>query len=173
MRDDHLFRILGAAAILGGGLRMGSSFIPWDGSAAIEALAFAIDVSLLFGLMGVYLADRARLGAAGFMSFAVSEAGIASIVGPDGMVLGLDTYQLGVLVIAFGLFAFGVVMLVRRAGSALAALLWIGAPGASVAGTLINQPEAGFATGGVLFGAGFVAAGVRLVSPGDRVEQSA
>lgn len=176
MDDRVLFRVLGAAGILGGGLRIGTSFLPWeawDGSDAIESLAFAIDIFLMFGLIGTYLSVRAQVGWFGFAAFAVALSGIASIVGPDGMMFGVNTYQLGVLIIVAGLAAFSVALLVRRAGSALAAALWIASPAVAIASTVVNQPENGFWLGGLLFGAGFVAAGWRLVSPGNRVEQAA
>lgn len=173
MDDRILLRVLGAAAIVGGVLRTGSTFIPWDGSDAIETLAFVIDVCLLFGLIGVYLSVRAQVGWFGFAAFAVALTGIASIVGPDGMMFGMNTYQLGVLVIVAGLAAFSIAMLVRRAGSALAAVLWIASPAVAIASTMANQPENGFSFGGILFGLGFVVAGLRLVSPGNRVEQAA
>lgn len=173
MNDARLTQVLGVFAVLGGLLRIGSTFIPWDGSDAIETLAFAIDVCLLFGLIGVYLSVRAQVGWFGFASFAVALTGIASVVGPDGMMFGINTYQLGVLIIVAGLAAFSIAMLVRRAGSALAAALWIASPIVAIASTAANQPENGFSLGGILFGLGFVVAGLRLVSPGNRVEQAA
>lgn len=164
MNDVVLFRILGAAAVLGGALRIVSAFVPWEQNVAwLEAFYFVIDVALLFGLMGIYFVHRERLGLAGFAAFAVAETGIASIVGPDGMAFGLDAYQLGVFAISFGLTAFGVVMLIKRAGSAVAAGCWILSLLVGLGATVSNQPEAGFVAGGVLFGAGFVIAGAALV----------
>jgi hypothetical protein len=173
MTDARLLQVLGAFAVLGGVLRTGSTFIPWDGSDAIETLAFVIDVCLLFGLIGVYLSVRAQVGWFGFAAFAVALTGIASIVGPDGMMFGINTYQLGTLIIVAGLVAFSIAMLVRRAGSRLAAVLWIASPIVAIASTMANQPENGFSLGGILFGLGFVVAGLRLVSPGNRAEQAA
>jgi hypothetical protein len=170
MKDEHLFRVLGGAAILGGVLRIGSSFIPWDGSAQIEALAFVIDVSLLFGLMGIYLAARERLGWFGLVAFVLAETGIASIIGPDTTSFGIDTYQAGVVVISVGLALLGFAMLLARAGFTLSALCWIASLIVGVAGGFVGQGAAGFLVGGILFGLGFVAAGLRLVSPGYRVE---
>jgi len=164
MGEQTLFRILGGAAVLGGVLRIVSAFVPWEQNLAwLEAFYFVIDVALLFGLMGVYFAERARLGFAGFAAFALAETGIGSIVGPDGMAFGLDVYQLGVFAISIGLAILGMVMLVTRAGSALAASCWILSLVVGLAATFANQPEAGFVAGGILFGVGFVVAGVALV----------
>lgn len=172
MRDEQLLRVLGAAAILGGALRTGSSFIPWDGSAGIEALALVIDVALLFGLMGIYLGVRGRVGWFGLAAFALAETGVASIVGPDTQAFGIDTYQAGVVAISVGLAALGVAMLLTRAGFAVTSICWIASLIVGVAGGAIGQGALGILVGGILFGLGFVAAGLRLVSPSDRVEQA-
>lgn len=162
MKDEQLFRVLGGAAILGGVLRIGSSFILWDGSAQIEALAFVIDVSLLFGSMGIYLAAREGLGRFGFAAFAVAETGIASIIGPDTQAFGIDTYLAGVHAIAVGLALLGLAMLLRRAGSSIAALCWIASLVVGVGGGAAGQAELGIFAGGILFGLGFVSGGVAV-----------
>lgn len=165
MKDARLLQVLGSAAIVGGALRTISAFIPWDASnPKIEALAFAVDVSVLFGLMGVYFAHRERLGWLGFGAFALAETGIASIVGPDTVSFGIDTYQAGVHAIAIGLALLGIQMLVRRAGPTAAAICWILSPVVALSGGAIGQGELGFFLGGLLFALGFVAAGVSLVT---------
>jgi hypothetical protein len=166
MSDAALLRVLGWAAILGGALRIASAFIPWAPAQAwLEILYLAIDVFLLFGLMGVYLAHRDRVGVIGFVAFAIAETGIASIVGPDGVVpaYGIDTYQLGVLVIAVGLTFFAIVQVVARAGPPWAPLCWVASMIVGVGGSFGGNPEIGFLIGGVLFGAGFVLAGLTLM----------
>lgn len=172
MRDEQLLKVLGSVAILGGALRTGSSFIPWDGSAQIEALAFVIDVALLFGLMGIYLAVREQVGWFGFAAFALAETGVASIVGPDAQAFGIDTYQAGVVAISVGLAALGLAMLLTRAGFAVTSICWITSLIVGASGGAIEQATLGILVGGILFGLGFVAAGLRLVSPGNRVEQT-
>lgn len=166
MNDARLFQVLGVFAVLGGVLRTVSAFIPWDASdPKIEALAFAIDVALLFGLMGVYFAHRERLGWVGFGAFVLAETGIASIIGPDTVAFGIDTYLAGVHAIAIGLALFGVVMLLRRAGPVAPAICWIASLSAGAGGGTIGQGELGFLLGGILFALGFVAAGISLVMP--------
>jgi hypothetical protein len=164
MSDALLLRILGVAACLGGLLRIGAAFIPWAPDVAwLEALALAIDVLLLFGLMGAYLAYRAQLGVFGFIAFVIAEAGIASIVGPDSVAFGIDTYQAGVLTITLGLTLFAIQLLVTRAGPMWAPLAWIASAAIGVGVTAGGYPALGFHFGGVLFGLGFVLAGVALV----------
>ena len=164
MSDVALLRILGIAAVLGGLLRIGSAFVPWAPDVAwLEALYLVIDVLLLFGLMGVYFAYRALIGVFGFIAFVIAEGGIASIVGPDTVAFGIDTYQAGVLVITAGLTLFAIQLLVTRAGPMWAPLAWIASAVIGVGVTAGGNPALGFHLGGVLFGLGFVLAGVAMV----------
>lgn len=167
MRDGSLLRVLSSAAVLGGALRIGSAFIPWTPNVAwLEAFYLVIDVLLLFGLMGFYFAHRARLGVFGFIAFVVAESGIAAILGPDGVAFGVDVYATGVLVITIGLTLLSLATLITRAAPWWIAACWIGSTLAGVGGSLTGQAELGFFAGGILFGLGFVAAGMaQLRSP--------
>lgn len=168
MNDLTLLRLGGLAAISAGVLRAGSSFIPWEANnPELEGLAFAIDVLLLFGFMAIYLGDRARLGFAGLVAFVLTEVGIASIVGPDTVAFGIDTYQAGAALISISLALFALVMLITRAGSQLAAVFWILSAVAGVGGTLTGQAAVGIPVAGAFFGIGFVAAGAALLSKRD------
>ena len=174
MTDARLFRFAGLAAILAGMLRVGTSFLTWDSTVAWqEGLAAGIDVLLLFGLMGIYLAQRTALGWVGLAAFVAAEAGIGSIIGPDTVSFGIDTYQAGVAVISIGLAALSLMMLVKRAGSTAAAMCWIASLSVGLGGGFVGQGAFGFFVGGILFGLGFVAAGWDLISPRNRVEQAA
>ena len=78
MIDDRaLYRLAGFAAVAGGLLRIGTSFLVWDSTLVWqEALADGIDVLLLFGFMGIYLARRTALGWAGLAAFVLAAPGI-------------------------------------------------------------------------------------------------
>ncbi len=170
MDDRILLRTLGASAIVGGALRIASAFVPWSPDVWwLELLYLAVDVLLLFGLMGIYFAYRARIGVFGFIAFAVAETGIASIVGPDTVAFGIDTYMTGVVVITAGLTLFAIQLLLTRAGPPWAPLCWVASTIIGVGATAGGAPALGFFAGGVLFGLGFVAAGVaafRTATPG-------
>ena len=164
MSDTALLRVLGAFAVAAGMLRIGSAFIPWAPDVLwLELFYLAIDLMLLFGLMGVYFAYRARIGILGFVSFLIAEAGIASIVGPDTVAFGIDTYYAGVLVITAGLTLFAIQLLLTRAGPPWAALCWIGSAVVGIGATAGGSPSLGFVAGGILFGLGFVSAGVAML----------
>lgn len=169
MNDARLLQVLGASAVLGGVLRAGSAFIPWDiwgSDPRVEVLSIVIDVALLFGLMGVYFAERARLGWFGFAAFALAEAGIASIIGPDTVAFGINTYLAGVHAISIGLALFGAQMLLKRAGTAAAAVCWILSLAVGAGGGVVGQGELGFFLGGILLALGFAFAGMDLLRGG-------
>lgn len=165
MNDARLFRVLGAAAVVGGVLRAGSAFIPWNlwgTDPRVEVLSIVIDVALLFGLMGVFFAARERLGWFGFAAFVLAGTGIASIIGPDSVAFGVDTYLAGVHAISIGLALLGVQMLLKRVDAA-AAVCWIASLVIGAGGGAIGQGELGFLLGGILFALGFVFAGLELL----------
>lgn len=170
MDERSLLRALGVAAIVGGVLRIGSAFVPWEPNVLVlELLYFVIDAMLLFGLMGAYLAARARIGVFGFVAFAIAEIGIAAIVGPDTTAFSVDIYQIAVLVITAGLTLFAIQLLVTRAGPWWAPGCWIASTVVGVGATAGGAPGLGFMAGGVLFGLGFVAAGVAMLRPSGAV----
>ncbi|MDZ4741594.1 MAG: hypothetical protein SGJ03_17085 [Alphaproteobacteria bacterium] len=165
MNDSILVRLLGASAIIGGAARIASAFGTWGlGALKLEVFYFGIDVALLFGLMGIYFAASERLGFFGFFTFVIAATGIASIVGPDTKVFGIDTYQVGVAAISLGLCLLGLWMLIQRAGSSLAGMCWVASTIVGVGGMYAGESEFGFFAGGILFGLGFVAGGVALFS---------
>ncbi|MCE9521977.1 MAG: hypothetical protein K8S25_06030 [Alphaproteobacteria bacterium] len=166
MNDGAVFRLLGVAAVAGGVLRVASAFVPWaPGVWWLELLYLAVDLSLLFGLMGVYFAYRAKVGLFGLAAFAIAEAGIASIVGPDSVAFGIDTYLMGVHIITVGLTLFAIQLLVTRAGPWVAPVWWIGSAVFGAGAVVAGNPEIGFMVGGIMFGLGFVAAGLDFLRP--------
>ncbi|MGE0740974.1 MAG: hypothetical protein AB7O98_06490 [Hyphomonadaceae bacterium] len=164
MRADILFRLAGWAAILGGALRIFAVF-PWTSDPiSLEWLYTGIDVLLLFGLIGIYLAHAGALGFLGLASFAVGVAALSFIGGPDADPFGFSTYQEGATVLALALVGLSLAWL--RAG---VRPLW--APGAWFASVIAAGvlamlpaplPSYGLGAAGALFGAGFMLAGLDL-----------
>lgn len=159
-RTAGLARIGALAAIVGGALRIVSSFIPYEAnSAPLEALYGVIDVCFVFGLIAVYIASAEAVGMIGLAAFLVALTGVASIVGPDTQAFGIDFYRVGALVFVIGLAGLSVQLLRARA-MAISALLWIGTLAASLASAVAPQA---FMAAGLLLGAGFVLAGVEML----------
>lgn len=162
MSSRRLMRMAGAAAILGGGARIVASFIPWSpDQPALEALYAAIDMLLLLGLVGLYARKAAVMGAPGLVAFVVAVCAFSLIGGPDADPFGFSTYQVGAAVLALAMALLGAVALVRRALPVWAPLGWIAG---LFVGLLAGAAGSwAFAAAGVLFGAGFVAAGIELI----------
>ena len=124
-RTAGLVRAGAMAAVVGGALRIVSTFIPYEpNSPGLEALYGVIDLGLMFGLVAVYIASAEAIGMAGLALFLVALAGVASIVGPDAPAFGIDFYRAGALVFVAGLAGLSVQLL--RAGlMRMSAALWL------------------------------------------------
>lgn len=159
----RLLSYLGAlAAIAGGAPRVISSFIPYEeGNIQLEIFYGLIDLCLLFGLLAVYLRVAERLGWLGFVGSVIAVTGLASIVGPDVTLWGVDLYQLGAAILMVGLASLAATMLWVGVMK-YAALCWLAAFTAGIFSILSGSPFA-FAVAGMLFGVGFVSAGVTLI----------
>lgn len=165
MLPDQLYRAAGAAALAGGLLRIMAAFpLPTD-AASLEWLYAAIDVLLLFGVIGIYLSRAPRLGYLGFASFVVAVAALSFIGGPDSDPFGFSTYQEGATTLAIAMVGLSLAWV--RAGERPwgAPLLWFAS--IVIAGVLALLPSPlpayGLSAAGVLFGAGFAAAGLELM----------
>ena len=159
-RAAGLVRFGAGAAVVGGALRIVSTFIPYEAnSAGLEALYCIIDVGLLFGLIAVYSANAEAVGMAGLAAFFVGMTGVASIVGPDSTAFGIDFYRIGALVFVTGLAGLSVQLLRARAMT-LTAWLWIATFVASLASAAVPQA---FTLAGLCIGAGYLAAGLGLM----------
>ena len=156
---------LGAAtAVLGGGLRVATTFVPYaPHSAWLEALYAVADIGMLFGLIGVYLAVADQVGRLGLGAFAVALTGVASIVGPDATEFGVDFFQLGSAVFVLGLAGMAVLML-RGGVLKVAAGFWLLSALAAIVGAAAAMPIA-IAMAGFGVGAGFLAAGLGVLQP--------
>lgn len=146
-------------------LRIFASFPLTQDRVTLEWLYTTIDVLLLFGLMGVYLARASRLGFLGLASFGVAVAALSFIGGPDADPFGFSTYQEGAA--AFAIAMVGHSLAWVRAGERpiAAPLCWFASVIAAGVVALLPPPlpDYGLTVAGVLFGAGFALAGLDLL----------
>ncbi|MGD9981743.1 MAG: hypothetical protein AB7H66_03075 [Hyphomonadaceae bacterium] len=167
MNSDALFKLSGAAAIAGGLLRVVSSVSWTDDAVTLEWLYTAIDVLLLFGLIGIYLARAERLGFLGLAGFGVAVASLSFIGGPDADPFGFNTYEQGAAALAIAMVGLSIAWVRAREKPISPALCWFGS--VICAGVLNLMPPLatyGFMLAGALFGLGFALAGVALLRPG-------
>jgi hypothetical protein len=103
LTDRTLIRIGAAFALAAGTLRLPASFIdPDSDGAAIDALYYAIDISLLFAVITAYVAiasSRTRLGSLGF---AIAAAGAGLLIGPEPTDASVDYYAIGASAVTIG-----------------------------------------------------------------------
>lgn len=161
-----LYRLAGMAALSGGLLRVASAFPLTQDAVTLEWLYTGIDILLLFGLIGIYLARAERLGFLGLASFMVAVAALSFIGGPDADPFGFSTYEQGAAALAIALV--GLSMAWVRAGERPwgPPICWFAS--VIVAGVLAYIPPLsgyGMPAAGALFGLGFVLASLPLLQP--------
>jgi hypothetical protein len=159
---NGLIRLGGYGAIAGGALRLIAALIPYTvQSAGLELLYGVIDAGLLLGLIAVYLVVAERVGKVGLVAFSVTMLALASILGPEAPMFGVDFYYAGSAVFSFGLAAFAI-QLVRRSLFVVPAWLWIAS---AVVGAGLSAVGSAFAftIAGVVLASGFVVAGWMLM----------
>jgi len=166
MNYSALYRLSGAAAVAGGVLRVASAFPVTQDPVTLEWLYTAIDVLLLFGLMGIYLARAEKLGFLGLASFGVAVAALSFIGGPDADPFGFSTYEQGAYTLAIAMVGLSLAWVRAGERPLVGPLCWFGS--AIAGGVLALVPALsgyGFMAAGVLFGLGFALAGIPLLKP--------
>jgi hypothetical protein len=149
-------------ALVGGLLRIVSAFIPYVAQKpGLEALYFVIDFGFLFGTIAIYLAHADSLGRAGLAAFVISTIGIASIVGPDAEMFGINFYDTGTALFTIGL-VFLSLLFIRKGLLVIAAALWLSAFACGLLSIVFNSALA-FQLGGAALGGGFLAAAVSML----------
>lgn len=164
MNYATLFRVSGAAALAGGALRIFAAFPATQDAVTLEWLYTGIDVLLLLGLMGIYLARAERLGYLGLASFGIAVAALSFIGGPDADPFGFSTYEQGATTLAIAMVGLSIAWLQRGERPILAPLCWFGSVVAVGLFAMIPPlAQYGLPAAGVLFGLGFALAGWDLV----------
>jgi len=108
-----LFRSSGAAAVAGGALRIAEPLLRRALTASSLSFAyFAIDVLLLFGIIGWYGWRADKLGIAGLAGFATGVAGILII--RSASLFGTAGYQIGAAALLLGLAIMNTPALIWR-----------------------------------------------------------
>jgi drug/metabolite transporter (DMT)-like permease len=165
MSTTTLIRLGGLAAIGAGVLRIISSFIPYsEGNTALEILYLIIDSLILLALLGVYGYLHSRIGKVGFIGFLLALLGTAIIVGPDGKIGTVDMYTVGSLMLSIGLALLALVSWKRQQLPRSASLCWLVSTIVGIGGYSVGLTSS-FVMAGVMFGLGFVTAGVKLLNP--------
>ncbi len=164
MTKIEVIRSLGVLGILAGGGRLVVSYVPeLQNDTVREALYLLIDLGLLFGLTGFFLAVATAVGRLGFLGYLVGASGIALISGPDGMFMGRDIYQAGSLVIGAGLVLLSVSLFLKGV-QVLPGVFWVLAVISGLIGPYLDYGTAAEMLTGTFFGLGFLVAGLVAVT---------
>lgn len=164
MNQRALRQSSGLAAVAGGALRVGAA-LPWTAEPiAMEWLYTAIDILLLFGLMGIYLTRAPRLGLLGFAAFVIAVSALSFIGGPDADPFGFSTYEQGAAVLAIAMVGLSLAWLRAGETGRAAPICWFASVIVVGVLNLLPQPlpQYGLPAAGALFGLGFVLAGLDL-----------
>jgi hypothetical protein len=157
-----VLRACGLSAIAGGALRIADSFTATALSAGtLAVLYFVTDVLLLAGIAGLWLTRRASLGRAGAAGLAIFVIGILMI---RAAAFGIGNYQLGATIALAGLNAHALETLWMRSAAPWAPILWLVSLACGLTGTAGVAAATMTALAGVAFGAGFVAAGIEVLT---------
>lgn len=160
MDDRALLRIAAVMGVAGGALRVADALLTGHfAGAKLEPVYFLTDVFFLGGLLGLYLPRRAALGWAGLVSFAAAAIGFLFI--RSASLFGGAGYILGAPIVLFGTTALGVLLAINGS-QRVAAGIWLGAFAVAIAGSCCMPQVREFDAAGILYGFGFMAAGIAL-----------
>lgn len=159
-----MWKTFAVFALLGGVLEMLAAVLsPWLGSQRLDPLYVAIDLCLVFAVLGLYLPEHTRLGRFGVVGFCLTLGGFALIAGPEAPLLGVGVYWIGKPVVGLGILLLAGVLWQRhpqqrRVCSLLLASVLVGA--VAMLGVL---PVILTSASGLLLGAGFCLQGWRQI----------
>ena len=170
MPRETLLRLAALAAILGGIARGVDSFAFEFMDYRDSAILFlATDIALMLSLFGIYGLIAGKAGWLGLGGFVIAFVGFVMVRSAGD---NIDSYVQGATVVAIGMAIFGVAILVARAMSPIAPVLWIVALAAGVFAYFIESDWI-FEFAGVAFGLGFVVAGIELFRRAGAAEAAA
>lgn len=94
-------------AVVAGLLRGISSFGPWvPNQLMVELLYICTDLTLILGLLGIYLGQHLPVGKPGAVAFILALLGLSYIAGPNASLGGVNSYVVGAPVVGVGFLLF-------------------------------------------------------------------
>lgn len=155
-------RLSGGAAALGGALRVLTSFLlPLSGRAM--TLYLIIDVMLLFGCVGLYEFQRVAIRFLGTLGLLLEILGAVVLIARDLSLLSSEAYPIGALLFAVGVDLFAIGSWRSRTFPRWILILLILSTVIGPIGFFTPSLAFLFAASGVLFGIGFMSAGIQVI----------
>ena len=158
----HLIRWGGLAAMLAGLLRGIASFTPTTASVGLQIFYFTIDVLLLLSVIDVYAFQKQEMGRWGLVGYLLALIGAGLLLGHDVVNALAFLYPVAAI-----LFAVGISALAIRSWAANTLPWWVSAllitsTIVGILGFVVKGFDILFVISGVIFGIGFIGAGLTL-----------
>lgn len=156
-----MLKIFGVGSIIGGLLRVISSFVTvTENPDLVELLYIVTDFGLIIGLVGLYLLHHESLAALGQVGFIIALCALSFIAGPDATIFGLSAYEIGSPIIGVGVLMLAVSLIRSESYGSKGAMVLVGSIVIGGIALLIPSYPVIFALSGALFGLGFVMNGL-------------
>ncbi|MBM9500134.1 hypothetical protein JWG44_07715 [Leptospira sp. 201903071] len=164
MKKEFLVSLGAYSAIAAGCLRGVASFaVEFLSGFYLEILYSAIDICILFAVLGFYFRYHEQLRISAWIGFVFSMIGIGLLIGPDESAAGWNVYPYGAGILSFGLVLIGIDSWKWNILSKWIPSFWI----LSVLLGSFDFFASGwtwlFLLAGILFGAGFIGLGFSLL----------
>jgi hypothetical protein len=160
----RLIRLSGVAAVIAGALRVLTSFLPPLTGRAM-ALYLIVDVLLLFGCVGLYEFKRVAIKFLETFGLLLETFGALILIARDLSLLSSEVYPVGALLFAAGIDLFAIGSWKSRTFPRWILLILILSTVVGPIGFFTSSLGILFATSGILFGIGFISAGVAMILP--------
>jgi hypothetical protein len=171
MRQETVWRLAGFAAILGGLIDLiGPLFYPHLAQPLRLSTYVAIDVLLLFGMLGVQSVAGPTTGWLGLVGFVIAVSGVLLVRTSAAGIWGAASYTVASAIWSIGMVVTGAALLTKNGPFRIAAALWIAAFAIGLAGLALKDQGSVHRLAGWCFALGFVVAGVSLARTASRAE---
>ena len=160
----HLIRLGSIAAVLAGALRVLTSFLP-PTTDKIMTLYLIVDVLLLFGCVGLYEFQRVESRFLETLAVLFEIFGALILIARDLALLRSEVYPIGALLFAVGVDLFAIASWRSRTFPRWILTLLILSTFIGPIGFFTPRLAILFAASGILFGIGFLSAGISIWPP--------
>jgi hypothetical protein len=171
MRQQTMWRLAGVAAVVGGLIDLvGPLLYPHMAQPLKLSTYVAIDVLLLFGMLGVQSVAGRLMGWPGLVGFVIAVSGVLLVRSSAAGIWGEASYMIAASIWSIGMVVVGLALLLKKGPFRMAASLWIATLVIGLVGVALKDQGPIHRVAGWCFALGFVAAGVILARTASRAE---